>query len=67
VVVALPALTAPEFIGMGRYLLVAFPVYAVAAEALAPRRWLATAAIACSTALLVVLATHFVRGHLLIA
>ena len=67
VVVALPALTAPEFVGMGRYLLVAFPVYAVAAEALAPRRWPATAAVACSIALLVVLATHFVRGHVLIA
>jgi hypothetical protein len=34
--VLLPALTAPEFIGMGRYLLVAFPVYAVAAELLRP-------------------------------
>lgn len=67
VVVALPALTAPEFIGMGRYLLVAFPVYAVAAEALRSRRWLAAAALACSAALLVVLAAHFVRGHLLIA
>lgn len=67
VVVVLPALTAPEFIGMGRYLLVAFPVYAVAAEALRSRRWLATATVAVSVTLLVVMASHFVRGHLLIA
>lgn len=67
VAVILPALTAPEFIGMGRYLLVVFPVYAVAAEWLRPRRAFAGVAMACSTVLLVVLATHFVRGLLLIA
>lgn len=33
VVVLLSALAGPEFIGMGRYLLVALPVYAVAAAA----------------------------------
>ena len=67
VVVLLPALTAPEFIGMGRYLLVAFPVFAVAAELVGSRRWLPPAVLACSTALLVVMAMHFIRGHLLIA
>jgi hypothetical protein len=67
VVVVLPALTAPEFIGMGRYLLVAFPVFAVAADLLRPRLWLAGAGVACSLGLFVYFASHFVRGHLLIA
>ena len=67
VVVLLPALTAPEFIGMGRYLLVAFPVYAVAAEMLRSRLWLAGVAVAGSLVLLGLFSTHFVRGHILIA
>ena len=67
VAVVLPALTSPDFIGMGRYLLVAFPVYAVAAEALRRRRWLVVAMVACSVALLGLLSSHFIRGHLLIA
>ena len=67
VVVLLPALTAPEFIGMGRYLLVAFPVYAVAAELLRSRLWLAGTAVAGSLVLLGLFSTHFVRGHILIA
>lgn len=64
-VVGIPMLTAPAFLGMGRYLLAAFPIYAVAAHTLRRRTKIAAGAIAVSAASLMGMSTLFIRGYLL--
>ena len=63
--VALPALSTKDFMGMGRYLLAAFPCFAVGAELLAPRPRLRLFAVAGSTFSLVFLASMAARGYYL--
>ncbi|MGH9268789.1 MAG: hypothetical protein ACRD0D_11520, partial [Acidimicrobiales bacterium] len=67
VVVAVPALTSRDFIGMGRYVLVAFPCFAAAASLLcAPRRRaLAAGAVVTSGALAALMASLFARWYFL--
>ena len=65
IAVLLPALTAPQFLGMGRYLLSAFPLFAVAAAGLERRARALPAAVALSGAMLLVFSTLFVRGYYL--
>lgn len=64
-VVGIPMLTAPAFLGMGRYLLAAFPIYAVAAHTLHRHTKIAAATVAVSAAALIGLSTLFIRGYLL--
>lgn len=59
------ALSTKDFVGMGRYCLAAFPCFAVAADALAARPWLARGALVCCGAGLVVLAELHARGSIL--
>ena len=67
-VVSIPAAASKDFIGMGRYVLVAFPAFAVAADLLAHRRrlvWLAGGVAAASATGLVVMASLFARWYFL--
>jgi hypothetical protein len=65
-VIAIPLVGTADFQGMGRYLLAAFPVFAVAAAALAERpRWIARWLTASSALLLVTLTFLFARGFYL--
>ncbi len=61
-VVALPALSTKDFFGMGRYVLAAFPCFAVAGELLVARPRLRAAALVLSGAALVVTTSLFARG-----
>jgi hypothetical protein len=61
-VVALPALSTKDFFGMGRYILAAFPCFAVAGELLLARPRLRAAALVLSGAALVVATSLFARG-----
>lgn len=64
-VLLLPVVGTKDFMGTGRYLLVAFPVFALAGEWFATRtRWRALALVA-SGLLLVFLTSLFARGHYL--
>jgi len=58
----LPAFTLPNFFGMGRYLIPAFPWYAAAGEWLAERQGLRRVVLAGSGLLLIVLTSFFSRG-----
>jgi hypothetical protein len=62
-VVLLPALSTKSFTGMGRYLLAAFPCFAVAGELLAGTGRLRTWALAASAIALVGTASFFARGY----
>jgi hypothetical protein len=62
-VVLLPALSTKSFTGMGRYLLAAFPCFAVAGELLAGTGRLRTWALAASAVALVGTASFFARGY----
>jgi hypothetical protein len=65
-VLGLPLATSSDFLAMGRYLLPAFPVFAVAGELLARRpRRLAASVLTVNAALLVWLTTLFARWFLL--
>ena len=64
-VVAPPALSTKDFFGMGRYVLAAFPCFAVAGELLVTRPRLRTAALALSGAALLVTTSLFARGSYL--
>jgi hypothetical protein len=64
-VVALPALSTKDFFGMGRYVLAAFPCFAVAGELLAARPRLRTAALAVSGVGLLLTTSLFARGSYL--
>lgn len=67
VAVGLAVASSPDFVGMGRYVLVAFPVFALVAERLASasahqgRRWLPGAVLAVSGTMLVWMASLFAR------
>lgn len=64
-VVAIPVLGTKDFMGSGRYLLVAFPAFAVAAEMLtgARRPWLRPVSLAASGVLLLALAFVYGTGY----
>lgn len=65
-VVGVPLLTSSDFIAMGRYVLVAFPVFAVGAVILSERsRTAAAGVVAASAALLVGMTALFARWMLL--
>ena len=63
--VGLAAIATKDFFGMGRYVLAAFPCFAVAGELLADRPRLRTAALAAGGAGLVVMTSFFARGSYL--
>jgi len=66
IVIALPLVSSPEFIGMGRYLIAAFPCLAVGAQLLGRTPdWTRRTAVAGSSVLLAVLSTFFIRGYYL--
>lgn len=64
VVLFIPIVGTKDFMGTGRYVLVAFPVMAAAGHLLATtrRRWVAPVALAVLTAVLVLLTVLFARG-----
>lgn len=64
IVLAIPILGTKDFMGTGRYVLVAFPALAAVADYLATRsrRWVAPAFLACCGVLLVVLTSYYARG-----
>lgn len=64
--VAIPLLGSKDFVGLGRYLLPAFPCLAVVGEALARRRpWLIAVVLTASGAALLAMASWFARGYYL--
>jgi hypothetical protein len=63
--VMLPIIGTKDFMGTGRYLLVAFPAFALVGEWLADRRPLRVGVLVTSGVLLVFLTTLFARGHYL--
>lgn len=74
VAVGLAAASSKDFVGTGRYVLVAFPVFAIAADLLAesrrpagagPRRWLPLATLVVSGGLLAWMATLYARYYFL--
>lgn len=74
VAVGLAAASSKDFVGTGRYVLVAFPVFAVAADLLAgspdvagagPRRWLPLATLVVSGGLLAWMASLYARYYFL--
>jgi hypothetical protein len=62
-ILLVPALSSKNFLGMGRYALAAFPVFAVAGDALAERGRLRAVALVGSAACLVVTTSFFARGY----
>lgn len=62
VAVVATAVSTKDFVGMGRYTLAAFPCFAVAAEVLSRRPWLARAVLAVSGVGLLMLAELHARG-----
>lgn len=62
-VLLLPIIGTKDFMGTGRYMLVAFPVFALLGEALATRPRLRPVVLVSSGLLLVFLTTLFARGH----
>jgi hypothetical protein len=65
VILAIPLIGSSSFMGFGRYLLAAFPVFALGGEFLADRPVPRRAALAVSSVGLVVLASFFGRGFYL--
>lgn len=65
VIAAFPLVGSKDFQGTGRYLLPAFPVVAVAAEAILARRWVRTVALPIGLAGLIAFAQWFARGNYL--
>ncbi len=61
VTVLLPAISSKDFMGMGRYILAAFPLFALAGEALSSRTWLRRVVHALSFAGMASLAALFAR------
>jgi branched-chain amino acid transport system permease protein len=64
-VLLLPIIGTKDFMGTGRYLLVAFPVFALVGEWLADRPRLRPAVLVVSGSTLLFLTTLFARGHYL--
>jgi hypothetical protein len=65
VAVVLTAISTKDFVGMGRYTLAAFPCFAVAADMLVRRPWLARATLVTFAAGLVMLAQLHARGTII--
>jgi hypothetical protein len=65
IAVVATAVSTKDFVGMGRYTLAAFPCFAVAADELSRRPWLARAALAGSALALAMLAQLHARGTIL--
>jgi hypothetical protein len=65
VAVVLTAISTKDFVGMGRYTLAAFPCFAVAADVLLRRPWLARATLVVFAAGLVMLAQLHARGTII--
>jgi hypothetical protein len=65
VVIVIPLIGTSTMQGFGRYLLSAFPVFAVGGAVLAGRVKLRRAVLVCSSLLLLVLASFFGRGYYL--
>ena len=65
VAVGIPLIGTGDFQGTGRYLLAAFPVFALAAERLAARPRVANAVLGASAVSLVVMTSFFARGFYL--
>lgn len=65
VVVAMPLVGSKDFMGIGRYLLPAFPVFAMAGALLAGRPKTRMAVLGASGVTLLVLASFFARGYYL--
>jgi hypothetical protein len=65
VAVGIPLIGTRDFQGTGRYLLAAFPVFALAGDALARRPRLANAVLGASAVSLIVLTSFFARGFYL--
>ena len=64
--VAIPLLGSKDFVGLGRYLLPAFPCLAVVGEALARRKpWMIAVVLTASGAALLAMASYFARGYYL--
>ncbi len=64
-IVALPAISTKDFQGMGRYLLAAFPLFAVAGDLLEGRPRVRVAMVSASAAGLVLLTSFSARGYYL--
>jgi hypothetical protein len=62
-IVGLPALSTKNFFGMGRYLLAAFPCFAVAGELLADKARLRAWALAASGVVMVAMTSLFARAY----
>jgi hypothetical protein len=62
IAVIVTAISTKDFVGMGRYTLAAFPCFAVAADTLSRRPWLARATLVASAGALVMLAQFHARG-----
>ena len=64
IAIAIPIIGTKDFMGTGRYVLVAFPILAAGGDFLASteRRWVRPVALAVSAALLLVLTTLYARG-----
>jgi len=64
VAILIPIIGTKDFMGTGRYVLIAFPIAAAAGDYLATteRRWVRPVALAASVGLLVVLTTLFAKG-----
>ena len=64
IALAIPIIGTKDFMGLGRYVLAAFPVFAAAADALAGgrHRWLGPAVLGMSTGLLLVATVLFANG-----
>ena len=60
--IALPALTLPNFFGMGRYVIPAFPCFAAAGEWLTERPRLRTLTLAASALALLAVTSFYARG-----
>jgi hypothetical protein len=65
VAVVLTAVSTKDFVGMGRYTLAAFPCFAVAADILSRRPWLARVALTACAAGLLMLAQLHARGTII--
>lgn len=63
VVILLPLVASKHMVGMGRYILAAFPCFAIAGDWLASRSRFAAAALTFSAAAMIVIVSLFARGY----
>jgi hypothetical protein len=62
-VLAIPTISSKDLVGMGRYILAAFPLFAVLGSLMAPRPRLSRVYLFSSAALLVILTSLFARWY----